>query len=167
MNNTEIIQALKDNKWTPYGGWKLSLREMAHKIGLTHFVQRKRPDIWEPAKKEFDDFGIYCLAPDYKEKADIVECEFASKLIDEDFYIEGYKWTDCQFHTLREIPDGYIPAGFKYEDERMKERNWHDVYPVPRIYIGPAGDIRTSFVFIDIALYEVLTPVAVLFRSTK
>ncbi len=164
MNNTEIIQSLKDNKWVPYGGWTRSQRNMANHIGISYFVHRKRPDIWEPAKKEFDDFGIYCLAPDYEEKADIVERLL--KIKDGVWQFTKTKSSHCWFglHSAVNMPD-FI--GFRYKDERMKELNWHDVYPVPRIYIGPAGDIRTSFVFIDIALYEVLTPVAVLFRSTK
>ncbi|HDZ86252.1 MAG TPA: hypothetical protein ENH57_01000, partial [Actinobacteria bacterium] len=40
MNNTEIIQALKDNEWLAYGGWSLEMRTEAHRIGVLEFECR-------------------------------------------------------------------------------------------------------------------------------
>ena len=70
--DSEIIKALKENNWMNYGGWPLAKREVAHKIGIANFVKRCRPDIWEEASGEFDDFGIYSLKDDFPEKPEII-----------------------------------------------------------------------------------------------
>ncbi len=170
----DLIKDLKKNKFAIYAGWSPGMLEMAVKLGVLEFECRNvTPGLgWfriTAITHAFKGDFVYRLRPDYEEKADIVECvvdKGASEAYSGLLVYVNLARNSLETLLCRAVNDPDF-AGFKYKDERMKELNWHDVYPVPRIYLGPAGDIRTSFVFIDIALYEVLTPVAVLFRSTK
>ncbi len=174
MNNTEIIQALQQNE-KPFGLMSEEMQAKAKEIDRKKFyrwAQAGSTGAWCVDNLNIVNFPNHCttyrLRNDYEEKADIVECEIYTEVAVHGIHdILMFKRKGDKGSYLNEAPDYPDFIGFRYKDERMKGRNWHDVYPVPRIYIGPAGDIRTSFDFIDIALYKVLTPVAVLFRSTK
>ncbi len=157
MSNYDIdlIKVLKQNNWTPYGGWTLNIRTMAHKIGIANFVKRvPLPDEWHQAFGEFDDFAIYRLRPDYEvpeEKPEIVERGIypnESELCIDD----GGEPTSI--HTL--ISSTRF-VGFRAGD-----------YVYGRIYRHKKTKSEVLMVRYDMLdEYEVLTPTHCLFQVTK
>ena len=159
MSNYDIdlIKALQQNE-KPFGLMSEEMQAKAKEIGVTEFsVYLNSIDGWDSNTSyhsSFDDHMAYHLRPDYEAKPEIVEYPYTTRLKDEDFRVEGYIYRDGQFHHLSDIPDGYLPSGFKYADGNVHLTSiWHN---------GPR-EMDCKHILTGAA--EVLTPIAVLFKE--
>lgn len=118
MNN--IIEALKQNE-KAFSRTEQEMQLAAEEIGIDNFIYWAG-DSWEPPNADF--FGtslVYRLRKDYTEPeagVEIVECVILPRMIDEDFYIQVYVF-DGTSHPMHQIPDGYIPVGFKFKGTKQ------------------------------------------------
>lgn len=155
MKEQEIIKALKENE-KPFGLMSEEMQAAMKSVADDSNIQFWNICEWvKDIYPTWDGQNTYRLRPDYDEKPEIVEYKYATKLIDEDFYVEGYIYEDSQFHRLANIPDGYKPSGYKYKDGSIHlTSTWHT---------GPRDMTAKDFFN---AGNEVLTPTHVIFRKT-
>ena len=157
MINEELIQALKDNE-KPFGLMSKEMQAKAGEMDSKEFELWVGSARWCPilSERHLSCNFAYRLRLDYEAKPEpeVVEFPFATKLINEDYYVQGYIHDDGQFHRLFEIPDGYVPSGFKYEDGTMHlTSTW---------YSGPRDMSAKEFFNSG---NTVLTPTYVLFKK--
>lgn len=102
--------------------------------------------------------ATYRLRADYQEpqEDEYVYYEYRTKLINEDYIVEGY-W-DAQFMPITYIPDGCVRVGFLFDDEYIRPdsvcyRSSKGADPCYRVYKN------------NINKYEVLVPTHVVFKK--
>lgn len=157
-----VIEDLKNNE-KAFDFMTAEMQEKAKDIGYhefdCHLVQAGVK--WTRVTSgvgAFEDIRTYRLRPDYSEEPEIVEYEFAYKVIDGGFKIEGYFYEDGQFHPLTHIPDGYVRVGFKYVNGAITAREMVYTNEVVTKETMVADDLKT---------YEVLTPSHVVFKKIR
>jgi hypothetical protein len=121
--DSETIKALKENE-VPFGLMDDDMQAKAKKIGFAEFkcYENSTSCVWGTLsifnEYNFSQELTYRLRPDYEppeEKPEIVECEVVQHLVNEDYYVLGYRGTDKQIRPLSLVPDGLMVAGFKFK----------------------------------------------------
>jgi hypothetical protein len=157
--NTDLIKEWEHN-WKPFNAMSPELQALAREIGLSHFECYLGLDDAEWGEAQgFLIYRTYRLRPDYEEKPEMVECR-----VDGCCYIWVHPNGTEERISLSKAIDDIRFIGFKYEIGCTSIS--------PRVY--DCGDKIVACVH-DLCIsesvasgeYEVLTPTAVLFRSTK
>jgi len=171
MTDKQIIQALRENRFA-FGMWPdpecygeelgKAMQAKANEIGRSNFIVYGSSAVsWiKGDDKSFFDNRTYRLNPDYTapDEKPYVEYKVTTKLIDEDFRIPGYVFEDGTFHGLREIPDGFVLAGFKFGDD--------GIHASEILYQLSSGDTQSVY-YPVMGDFEVLTPTHVCFKREE
>ena len=113
-----IIQQLKDNE-KPFGLMSEEMQAKAKEIGFDKNFRLYHSAGWGGTINNegysYSKANAYSLRSDYEPEPEIVECGLRERLVNEDFYVHAYLWTDAQTYPINRTPDGYKIIGFKFE----------------------------------------------------
>jgi hypothetical protein len=163
MSNNEIIKKLKENE-RPFGLMDDDMRKCATQIGedpadMTKFQWWNPNAGWrDNTEVNFLEGHAYRLRPDYAEEPEVVECRVEEHNEQIKFGPRNGGWV--RLHKAVTDPD-FI--GFKYEDERLEQSS--RVSHCGRAFLHKSGFTGEDIKFSRLDEYEVLTPIAVLFRK--